>query len=326
MLIKRNDSVKRILNAVRPPKIRGLKFEELIMSRRLPPLLSLQAFEAAARYENFAAAAKELNLSQSAVSHRVRGLERHIGHPLFERLPRGLRLTEAAKAYLPSIRSAFEDILGATSGVFGQGGGAVLNIRAPISYTALWLTGLVDEFQQSFPHVEIRLTSSIWVDKTANGEADIEFRIGHGKWPGNDTHLVLRDSLVAVCSPDTARFLSAPVPAEKLVARPLLHVMGVEDHWARLFGQNGIDRPGNIHDIRVDSSMTAAEHATISNHVALIHRRFAEHYVGHDRLVLASNERVEPEEALYLLRSQRTEQRNPAAILFEKWLREKYSV
>lgn len=295
------------------------------MSRRLPPLLSLQAFEAAARYENFAAAAKELNLSQSAVSHRVRGLERHIGHPLFERLPRGLRLTEAAKAYLPSIRSAFEDILGATSGVFGQGGGAVLNIRAPISYTALWMTGLVNEFQQSFPHVEIRLTSTIWADKTASGEADIEFRIGHGKWPGHNAHLVLRDTMVAVCSPDTARLLGAPVRAQNLVAHPLLHVMGVEDHWTRFFVQIGIERPANLHDIRVDASVTAAEHAANSNHVALIHRRFAEHYIGQDRLVLASNECVEPEEALYLLRPERTERRNPAAVLFEKWLRETHS-
>ncbi len=296
------------------------------MSKRLPPLLALQAFEAAARYENFALAAKELNLSQSAVSHRVRGLERHIGHPLFERLPRGLRLTEAAKAYLPSVRRAFEDILGATSGVFGQSGGAVLNVRAPISYTALWLTGLVDKFQRAFPHIEIQLTSTIWADKTASGEADIEFRLGHGKWPGHDAQFLFRDTLMAVGSPGSARALGSPVGAADLVSQPLLHVMGTEDYWGRFFEQAEIEWSRSVRDIRVDSSMTAAEYAAVSDRVALIHRRFAEHYIHHGRLALVSTDCVEPEEALYMLRPERSERRKPEVILFEKWMREQHAV
>lgn len=88
-------------------------------STPMPPLPTLQAFEAAARHENFMAAAEELSLSQSTISHRVRGLEHHLGYALFERLPRGLRLTENGKAYLPSIRSAFAEIMGATTSIFG---------------------------------------------------------------------------------------------------------------------------------------------------------------------------------------------------------------
>ncbi len=290
------------------------------MPKRLPPLLALQAFEAAARYENFAAAAKELNLSQSAVSHRVRGLERHIGHSLFERLPRGLRLTEAAKAYLPTVRKAFEDILGATTGVFGQSGAAVLNIRAPISYTALWLTGLVDPFQQTFPQIEIQLTSTIWADRTASGEADVEFRLGFGKWPDHDAQFLFSDRLVAVCSPDTARTIGVPAAATDLATHPLLHVMGAEDNWSRFFGLAGVDRGKHRSDIRVDSSLTACEQAAVSNRVALIHDRFAAHYVRSGRLVFASDDRLATEEAIYLLRPQNAERRKPEAILFEKWV------
>ena len=174
------------------------------MQSKLPPLPSLQAFEAAARHENFAAAAKELNLSQSAVSHRVRTLERHLGYPLFERLPRGLRLTEPAKAYLPSLRRAFEEILSATSGIFGHGGRSVLNVRAPISYTVLWLAPLVDRFNAEFPQIEIHLSSSIWTEKIATGETDVEFRIGRGSWPGVEAGLLFRDPLIPVCSPEFA--------------------------------------------------------------------------------------------------------------------------
>ena len=151
--------VKRMLMALRPAKIRGFfqSFHLRLVAMRydLPPLLALQAFEAAARHENFAAAAQELKLSQSAVSHRVRALERHLGYPLFERLPRGLRLTESAKAYVPSLRRAFEDILGSTSGVFGSRGESVLIVRAPVSYTSLRLSTVIDRFLATYPQIEI---------------------------------------------------------------------------------------------------------------------------------------------------------------------------
>ncbi len=117
------------------------------MEYQLPPLNGLIAFEAAARTGNFARAAQELNLTQSTVSHRVRMLERHLGYPLFERLPRGLRLTESGKAYLPSIRKAFEQIFSSTAGIFGRKDQGSLTVRAPISYSVLWLGPIIRHFR-----------------------------------------------------------------------------------------------------------------------------------------------------------------------------------
>ncbi|WP_425407349.1 LysR substrate-binding domain-containing protein [Hwanghaeella sp.] len=292
------------------------------MQRKLPSLPALQAFEAAARHENFATAAKELNLSQSAVSHRVRGLESHLGCPLFERLPRGLRLTESAKAYLPTVRSAFEEISSATAGVFGQTGRTVLNIRAPISYTVLWLSSLVDRFQADFPHVEIHLSSSIWVERNATGEADVEFRIGQGSWEGFDAELLFRDPLVPVCSPSTGTAITMPASPETLAGCSLVHVMGTEDYWGRFFAAKGIERPRRKSDIRVDSSIAAAELTVATKRVALIHERFAKPYIEHGRLMIASPSRVHPQEGVYLLRPRGPEQRKPEALLFERWIKD----
>ncbi len=290
------------------------------MPRKLPPLLALEAFEAAARYENFAIAANELNLSQSAVSHRVRMLERYLGYPLFERLPRGLRLTEAAKAYLPPVRRAFEDILGATSGVFGQSEGAVLNIRAPISYTALWLTGIIDRFRQAYPHVTVHLTSTIWADKTAEGEADVEFRLGYGNWPGYRSDFLLRDQLVTVCSPETAEQIGQKTSAEELAGWPLLHVMGTQDYWGVFFEKQGVERPEIRDDIRVDSSVTAAELCATSNRISLMHQRFADHYVALGRLQRIGPQRIETDEALYMLHPESAQPQKAEAILFQRWV------
>ena len=74
------------------------------MSRRLPPLYALRAFEAAARHASFTRAAAELAITQSAVSRHIRTLEEHFGCRLFERSGRHLQLTETARGLLPGMR------------------------------------------------------------------------------------------------------------------------------------------------------------------------------------------------------------------------------
>ena len=87
------------------------------MPRRLPPLNALRAFEAAARHLSFTKAAEELNVTQAAVSHQVKGLEERLGLPLFKRNNRSLLLTDAGQAYLPPLREAFDAIAIATEGL-----------------------------------------------------------------------------------------------------------------------------------------------------------------------------------------------------------------
>ncbi len=286
------------------------------MRHRLPPLLALQAFEAAARHENFAAAAAELNLSQSAVSHRVRVLERHLGYPLFERLPRGLRLTELAKAYLPALRRAFEEILSSTSGVFGQPGAASVTLRAPITYSALWLPQVIDDFLRLYPHIRLRLASSIWADKLAAGEADVDIRLGYGRWPGYEATFLLRDRLVAVMRPQ----VEADLPLDALIKRPVIHIISGEDHWRAFFQQHDLERPPQVGDLQVDSTIAAAEIAASSDRLALLQERLAGPYLKQDRLVLAHREPMQVEEALYILLEETAERRKPEAILLRDWL------
>jgi LysR family glycine cleavage system transcriptional activator len=73
------------------------------MSRRLPPLNALRAFEAAARHLSFTKAAEELFVTQAAVSHQVKSLEEHLGMPLFRRFNRRLAMTDAAQSYYPRV-------------------------------------------------------------------------------------------------------------------------------------------------------------------------------------------------------------------------------
>lgn len=322
--------VKRMLSGLRDRKIHDLPlrlaYGLLPMRYDLPPLPALQAFEAAARHENFATAALELNLSQSAVSHRVRSLERHLGTPLFERLPRGLRLTETAKAYLPSIRKAFDEILGSTSGVFGPRGEGFVTIRAPISYSALWLSQIIGKFLAAYPEIDLRLISSVWADKLAADETDIELRLGYGHWPGFEAELLFRDPLLPVCSPLSFK-AHAPIEAiADLADCALIHVMGTEDHWRQYFALGALRWTGGSHDIRVDSSVAAAEVAATGDRFALIQERFLASYLDSGRLVLALKQELSIDQGLYLLRPEATAELKPEAILLREWLLEECRV
>ena len=93
------------------------------MSRRLPPLNALRAFEAAARHESFSAAADELHVTHGAISHQVKALEAWLGLPLFERRTRAVRLTEAGSVYRPVIEAAFNQIHAATTSLLRATGG-----------------------------------------------------------------------------------------------------------------------------------------------------------------------------------------------------------
>jgi LysR family glycine cleavage system transcriptional activator len=291
------------------------------MEYQLPPLNGLIAFESAARTGNFARAAQELNLTQSTVSHRVRMLERHLGFPLFERLPRGLRLTESGKAYLPSIRKAFEQIFSSTAGIFGRKDKGSLTVRAPISYSVLWLGPMIGRFMQQYPGIEVRLISSIWAEELAADETDIELRLGFGNWPKCHALPVLRDRVIPVCSPHLLRAKSRAIRRlEDLAAHPLIHVMGIEDLWMKYFDLGGLQLDIKRNDIHVDSTLAALEIAASSDCVALIQQRFLGRYLKARRLVTPLAIDMTMEQAIYLVQPESRRQPKPEAILFNEWL------
>ena len=112
----------------------------------LPTLTWLRAFEAAARTSSFSAAALELRLTPGAISYQIRALEAHLGFALFERLPRGVKLTPMGVAYLPPVRKAFEQLADSTVGLFGGSERGQISIHAPVSLASLWLAPQLPAF------------------------------------------------------------------------------------------------------------------------------------------------------------------------------------
>lgn len=128
--------------------------------RRLPPLPSLRAFEAAARMGSFAAAATELNLTPSAISHQVRALEAWFGRPLFARSARRVDLTEEGRRLQRDLTQAFDLIHESCSALRPLAPRRELAVHCAPSFAAKWLSPRIPAFMRTHPAITLQLTSS----------------------------------------------------------------------------------------------------------------------------------------------------------------------
>jgi LysR family glycine cleavage system transcriptional activator len=149
------------------------------MTRKLPPLGGLRAFEAAARHSSFAAAAAELGVTPGAVSQQVKALEDHLGVILFERRPQSLVLTAAGRGYAAPLSDAFDAIAAATRRLVPARRRTVLTLVMPTVFAVGWLLPRLDRFQAAHPAIELRLRSSHRT--AAPGIEGVDAAIRHGR-------------------------------------------------------------------------------------------------------------------------------------------------
>jgi len=190
--------------------------------RRLPPLNALRAFEAAARHLNFSRAADELSVTPGAVSQQIQNLEDYIGGPLFKRTPRGLLLTDTAQTALPALRDAFDNLAEAAALLTAQVEGRRLTITAAPSFAAKWLVPRLGRFEAKYPQVDVWLSADMDLVDFGTGEVDVAIRYGAGPYPGLESVRLMRETVIAVMSPDL--MASSPVNAPRdLAGHVLLH-------------------------------------------------------------------------------------------------------
>ncbi len=173
--------------------------------RVLPALKSLQAFESAARLGSFVRAAEELHLTPSAVSHRIRQLERSLGLPLFHRIHRSIILTDAGRRYSEEIGEAFGRMEAATRNVSRSGKSDLLTIHVVPSLAAQWLMPRIARFSAQYPDIDVRLNAS--TDAVSLDEGVVDFDIRYGtvlKQAGIETEMFPPETIVALCSPRLA--------------------------------------------------------------------------------------------------------------------------
>jgi len=203
------------------------------MARRLPPLNALRAFEASARLGSFVAAAAELGVSAAAVSQQVRRLEQYLDTPLFQRLARGLVLTEQGRDYLPELSAGF-DLLGeSTARVRAKRADGVLTLTTLPAFANGWLLPRLHRFSERAPRIDLVLRTSRHIMDFRRDALDLAIRFSPVPGRGLHGELLCHEELFPVASPQLFGGRHMPDTLAALADYPLLHDTdaGSEQPW-----------------------------------------------------------------------------------------------
>jgi LysR family glycine cleavage system transcriptional activator len=295
------------------------------MGRRLPPLNSLRAFEAAARYLSFTKAAEELHVTPAAISHQIKALEEHLGVPLFRRLNRAVLLTDAGQACLPGLSEAFDRMAAVVERLRAQDGGGPLTVSTSPAFAAKWLVPRLERFQERCPEIDVRVSAAMRLVDFAREEVDVAIRYGPGRYPGLLTELLLTNEVVPVCAPallQGARPLSSP---QDLRRHTLLHddtatSDGAYPNWAMWLRAAGVEGVDAARGPRFDYAGLVLDAAAAGAGVALALSTIVAADIAAGRLVKPFAVAVPTRFAYYVVCPATTAGR-PKVEAFRRWLR-----
>src|SRR5215469_6391733 len=209
--------------------------------RSLPPLPTLRTFEAVARQLSFTRAADELALTQSAVSHQIGALERHLGARLFSRLNPGIDLTEEGRVLLEGARAGLDSILLATDRIRSRYRVGMLTISAPSAFATWWLVPRLGRFAALHPEIEVRIAVN------EGREPDLQRPAGAAADSAMEMPL-LRETIFPVCAPTLLREGSRH--GIDLAAQTLIECEPEGEETAELGWDYWLARLGSANDIR----------------------------------------------------------------------------
>lgn len=288
------------------------------MSRRLPPLNAMRAFEAAARQLSFTRAADELNVTQAAISHQVKALEEWLGVKLFRRLNRALLLTDAGQAYLPPLREAFDRLAGATERLRADDSRGVLTITTLPSIAARWLVPRLGRFRVAHPDIDLRIDASQHLTDFAREGVDVALRYGRGEWDGMRAERLMTEDFFPVCSP---RLLDGDPPLRRpkdLRHHTLLHDDNRDD-WTAWFLAAGIAGGDPARGTGFTDSSLVLQAAAAGQGVALGRGALAAADLAAGRLVRPFDISLPASYAYYVVYPEATAER-PKIVAFRDWL------
>lgn len=246
------------------------------MRRKIPSTLALSSFEAAARHQSFTRAADELAVTQSAICRQIASLEDFLGLKLFRRDRRGVVLTEAGLAYSRKVAARLDDVERDTVELMGRGGnGGTLEVAVVPTFATKWLLPRMPKLMSAHPDITLNLTTRTRPFLFDDTEFDAALYAGPATWPGTRSQFLMRESLIAVCSPD----LIAPRKTLKTSdwARYRLLQQSTRPYaWRDWFASRGIEVDGDMSGPRFELFSMQTEAAIQGMGIALIPRLLIE--------------------------------------------------
>ena len=295
------------------------------MTTHLPPLSALRAFEAAARLKSFTKAADELAVTPAAISHQIHALEADFGVSLFHRRNRQVELTASARLLLPGLSDAFAGIQTAVRRLRAHNDTGTLTVTASPSIAAKWLVLRLHRFQEQWPDIDVRISTSDEIVDLTRGDFDLAIRYGTGRYPGLAVELLMQNEVFPACSP---RLLEAGPPLrtpEDLRHHALIHDQAVDRDplaptWAMWLKAAGVTAPPTAPGLTFSVGYMALDAAIAGHGVVLAYSTIAAADIAAGRLVRLFSLALPDLFAYYIVTAPGALER-PKVKAFRDWLR-----
>lgn len=285
----------------------------------LPSMSSLQAFDAAARAGSFTAAARELNLTQGAVSKQILTLEELLGTKLFIRQHQAVVLTESGRNYAKDVRRALDQIVSATLRTMTNPEGGTLELAVLPTFGTRWLMPRLPGFLSRHPGIHVNISTRLApFDFRATGlHAAIHY--GKASWPHAECTYLMGEDVVPVCSPEFKEHHRFDAPAD-LCDLPLLHITSRPGAWPAWFKAQAVAME-DCGGMEFEQFLTAAQAAAAGLGIALLPRFLVDYELNRGELVIAMERPFRSAFGYYLVIPRDRTRYGPAET-FRAWLLE----
>jgi LysR family transcriptional regulator, glycine cleavage system transcriptional activator len=243
-------------------------------------LNSVRVFEAVARNGSLRAAADDLNLSPSAVSHSLQRLEQSLGVTLFEREGRSVKLSVEGELLLRHVGQAFESLKRGLESVSSRGS-KLLRLHAAPTFAARWLSPRLPQFSAAHPDIELRITASTEYARFTNDDFDADIVYGPVRSEGAIVVPLGVEHVTPLCAPAMAAGINRP---EDLLSLTLIQSDRKQVRWSDWFAENGLEAAAP-HRAAFDRSFLAIAAAVDGGGIVLESTRLAEREIMNGTLV-----------------------------------------
>lgn len=291
------------------------------MRRKIPSTLALSAFEAAARHQSFTKAADELAVTQSAICRQIASLEDFLGLKLFRRDRRGVALTEAGVAYSRTVASRLDDVERDAVELMGRAGkGGTLEVAVVPTFATKWLLPRMPKFMAAHPDITINLTTRTRPFLFGDTEFDAALYAGAATWPGTGSRFLMRESLIAVCSPNLIA-ARQKLKAADWSRHRLLQQSTRPYAWREWFASRGMRVEGDMSGPRFELFSMHAEAAIQGIGIALLPRLLIEDELKRGVLIPVAQHDYLSDRSYYLIYPENKSDSAPLEI-FREWIGE----
>src|SRR5512144_122860 len=284
--------------------------------RDLPSLDFLKGFDAAARHLSFTLAAEELFLTQSALSRQIKTREEQIGHPLFLRGHRSLKLTEAGLALQPIVREALGELARAVVSIRARHGVRRVSVSTTVPFASLWLIRRLPKFRAAHPDVEVFVSADNQIVDLEPGHIDVVVRYTQPDRAPPGSAFLFGERIVPVVSPVLMR--DARRPLRKLADLEHHVLLHLEDPlgrtpwvdwstWLTSAGAQDLTPAGNLRFSQYDLLLQAA---VSGQGVALGRSPLIDHALASGELVTPFSRRYDSPRGYFVLSSTAAEGRS----------------